>query len=675
MLSRNLYAPISLFVALALGACGSDDDDAPNPSTRLVFDTSANIAEMEHFYDLPFPSDVRRKADGRTDWTGFPNPRKNAAVAGFLGLAADRVGASLLPVAHFQFSDALAEVSPDTVWPTDESAPFQILNVDDSSPERGKQIPAIAATGLEDVFRPEFLLSVSPAPGHLLRPKTRYAVVVTRAARDAAGRALGVSKPFAQALRSTGTDTWGKSLEPLRATWELLARNTSEIVAATVFTTGAPVEETAAMSDSVNEKFAVTVDNVALVTDAARHSDSLCEFSATVTYPQFQRGTPPFDTEGDIVLGADGMPVKQRDEVSPVRLVIPRKPMPDNGYPLVLTIHGTGGRSDALVAPYVTEAQGPVFGRGTAFPLAELGFASAGSAMPVNKERVPNGPPDDYVNPANLAAIRHTLRQGVFESRLYVSALLKLRIPASAVAACTGASLPAGAPNAFFDANKVYVTGQSLGGMYASMVTAVDPRVKAVVPTGAGGYFALQLLYTTAVTNAQALIQTLIGTNVRLSTLHPALGLAHAGLEPADPISFVRRIGAEPLAGKEPVPVMQPGAPGDPYFPIQVYDALAVSYKHPVGGALVWPDLGVAVARNGLGVVALPLTNNVTGSAGAYTGAVVPVAAIAGKDPHQIIFASEPLRHQLSCFFYTHAQTGKATIVASDDTRPSCGLP
>ena len=667
-----LFGPSAICGLFVLLACGGSEVQ-PDTSTKLVFDTAVDLSNPDHFYDMPFPSDARRTAALHVDWRGFPNPRKNPTVTGFLALADNHAGTALLPVVHFQFVAAPERVSAETVWPADKSARFQIVDVDPESPERGTRVPVIAASSDEDLYTAPNSLSLAPAPGHLLRPGTKYAAVITSSAKDAQGAALGRAPAFSSAL-SGAANAWGESFAALRTEWLAEGKSLQEIVAASVFTTGTPVENTSALSDAALSKYSVAIENLALVTDAARNSPLLCEFAGTVRYPQFQKGVAPFDTEGQIVVDAAGVPVSQREEVAPIRIAIPRVAMPDAGYPLVLTIHGTGGRSDALVAPGLSEENAQVYGKGTAVPLAELGFASAGSAMPVNKERVPNGPSDDYVNPLNLAAIGHTLRQGVIESRLFLSALLALRIPAATLSACTGASLPPSQTLARFDEKSVYLTGQSLGGMYGTMIAAVDPRIRAVVPTGGGGYFAFQFLHTSIVKNPQAIVQTLLGTNISLSHLHPALGLAEAGLEPGDPIAFARRVGFRPLAGKAPVHVFQPAAPGDAYFPIQVYDALAVSYTHPYAGPLVWPELGVSLAQRGLAGVAMPLTDNVVGASGAYTGAIEPLVPVPGKDPHQIVFASPQLQHQLACFFYTHVRSGKATLLALDDTRARCGL-
>ena len=42
----------------------------------------------------------------------------------------------------------------------------------------------------------------------------------------------------------------------------------------------------------------------------------------------------------------------------------------------------------------------------------------------------------------------------------------------------------------------VFAQGQSMGGMYTNLISAVEPRIRAAVPTGAGGYWSHFILIT-----------------------------------------------------------------------------------------------------------------------------------------------------------------------------------
>jgi hypothetical protein len=116
--------------------------------------------------------------------------------------------------------------------------------------------------------------------------------------------------------------------------------------------------------------------------------------------------------------------------------------------------------------------------------------------LPVNPERLPGASEQEYLNLKNVPAMRDTFRQGVIEQRLLLDAMLAIKIDPAVLAACTGPELPAGETAFHFAADKVVAQGQSMGGMYTNMVSAVEPRIRAAVPTGAGGFWTYYVLQT-----------------------------------------------------------------------------------------------------------------------------------------------------------------------------------
>jgi hypothetical protein len=56
------------------------------------------------------------------------------------------------------------------------------------------------------------------------------------------------------------------------------------------------------------------------------------------------------------------------------------------------------------------------------------------------------------------------------------------------------------------------------------------------------------------------------------------------------------RLGARPLAGHPVRPVYEPVGKGDSYFPIVLYDAIALAYGHQQAGDIVWPSMQEALA-------------------------------------------------------------------------------
>src|SRR5690606_30197052 len=144
------------------------------------------------------------------------------------------------------------------------------------------------------------------------------------------------------------------------------------------------------------------------------------------------------------------------DETIPVTITIPKRPMPEAGWPLHQWIHGSGGDSLQVVerGPTTEPGGAPTPGKGPGYVAALHGLAAASTAMPVNPERVPGASDYAYLNINNLVAFPYTFQQGVFEQRLFLDALLALRIPHSLLASC-GVPAPAGTTEHFFDPDKL----------------------------------------------------------------------------------------------------------------------------------------------------------------------------------------------------------------------------
>ncbi|HEY8038832.1 MAG TPA: hypothetical protein VIF15_03530, partial [Polyangiaceae bacterium] len=423
------------------------------------------------------------------------------------------------------------------------------------------------------------------------------------------------------------------------------------------------------------------------------------ELQAQISYPQFQKGSPPYDTEGLFALDASGMPVKQGDLTAPLTITLPKQPMPAGGYPLVVYFHGTGGISTAIAdrgtwRPETDTGQCPqgqaldtwngktgcnTPGQGPGWVLAPRGFAMAASALPVNPQRYPAGQSSnlpEYLNINNVAATRDIFRQGVIEQRLFFDALKRLTIAPSVVAACAGLPpLPSGETAYHFRDDPLMAQGQSMGAMYANMISAVEPRIKATVPTGSGGYWSYFILQSQFFPNVKGDLGLLLGIRGSFSHLHPAMHVTQLALEPVDPIVYVPRLGHEPLPGHPVRPVYEPHGQGDSYFPTPVQDAMAMAYGNREAGTAVWPTMQDALKLEGLdGLLPYPVSGDVTSSSGGarYTGVVVQYAGDGVYDPHAIYSQLDAVKYQYGCFFQTFLATGTATVPAPADTTVPC---
>ncbi|MEZ4405440.1 MAG: hypothetical protein R3A52_02950 [Polyangiales bacterium] len=666
-------------------------DDVPAQPASVVFDTSADLTQPATFWDQPWPSDTRLDAQGHPDLRGFPT--RASVVRGVAEVASLRRRWSALPVAYFRFRAALSPRSLDDVISAGAASPLFFIDVDPASPERGSFIPTVARTFNEDSYLPPNTLALAPRPGFVLRPGRKYAAVVMRAANDAQGQPLALDPDF-ERIKSGASpgDRERAYVELFAPLWETLSMrgvDRADVAAATVFTTGDPVADLADLGDRVVARYDVDLTDLRLAAgDSPTTHPRFCQILATMRPPQFQQGTPPFNTDGRFTYGADGMPMTTTYPTVPtygtvpVVITLPRAPMPDGGWPLVQYIHGSGGvsaqavdrgtwrpRSSTNPCTGETDEWNGVVGcntpgQGPAYVLAPRGFATAASAMPVNPERLPGATGLAYLNFANLGAFPFTFTQGVLEQRLFVEALGRLRIPSTLIAQCTGASLPAGATEGRLDLSRLITMGQSMGGMYTNMVGATEPTTRAVIPTGAGGFWGYMLPQTEVLPGVESLVGTLLGTR-QVAFAHPTLALLELAWETAEPFVYVRRLAVSPLPNHPVRSIYEPVARGDSYFAYPVYDAIAVAYGHTQAGREVWPSMQAALTLDGRGgLVPYPVMNNRTGGPmmTPYTGAVVQYEGDGVYDPHAIYSQLDAVKYQYGCFAQSFVRTGAAVI-------------
>ncbi len=659
---------------LLAAACGTKDGGSTD--VPAIVDPTSTLAN-EAFFDLPYPSDARLTAAGTPDLATFPSAGK-VIFENLKGGASVRNGFPVLATASFRFSGTLAKRDVEEVVPAKATSPILLVDVDETSPERGRLFPVVAATPDPDAYVPEGLLTVGARPGIVLSPKRRYAFVVTRAfLPDGVHHAAPPPAIASLARDAAPSGSRGARLlevyRPLFATLDKIGVARTEVATATVFTTGDAVLENREIALKIAAANKVTIDALALEKDADGRYPRFCHVTGKIAFPQFQRGAPPFSSEGLFEYGPDGLPRRQRTETAQVSLAFPKEKMPDGGYPLVIYFHGSGGVARELVdggdkgTPQDT-LQWP------AHVLAGRGLAMAGSSLPASPERWPGAGPFDYLNVNNPVAMRDTFRQGLAEQRMFFDALEALRVPPDVLAGCAGPTLGAGEAAFRFSFARLSVQGQSMGGMYTNLVGATDERVKAAVPTGAGGHWLYFLLRTTKV-NAGGLLGIILGTPQKLDFLHPILQIAGAALEPVDPLASTPRLARRPLPGHPVRPIYEPLGKDDSFFPVSIFDAMVLGYGHPRAGDDVWPSLATAQALLSLEAKAsYPIRSNLKSETGAeYTGIAVAYAPPPSEpDGHRIYRSLEAVRYQYACFHSTFRETGTAVIPAPGPEGSAC---
>jgi hypothetical protein len=372
-----------------------------------------------------------------------------------------------------------------------------------------------------------------------------------------------------------------------------------------------------------------------------------------------------------------------------VTFTIPKQPMPVGGFPTILFFHGTGGVSDAIadrgVWHYTTDQdECAVYttldswngisgcntpGQGPGWTMAARGFAEVASSLPVDPQRWPAGqdsPFPEWININNIAPTRDIFRQGVVEERLLIDALPNVSIAPETLAACHGLSLPPGETAYHFNTTPLMVHGQSMGAMYANLISAVEPRIQGVVATGSGGYWSYFILLTQTLPDIKGDLQVLLDVPPSYTHLHPMMHLAQMALGPIDPMLAVSRLAQNPLPGAPVRSIYEPHGYGDSYFPPAVQDAMALAYGNHEAGNLLWSGMQDLMALGGTaGMTSYPVSNDCTSRDGTpYTGAVIQYLGDGIYDPHAIYSQLDAVKYQYGCFFETMWKTGKATVPA-----------
>src|ERR1700685_1637914 len=102
--------------------------------------------------------------------------------------------------------------------------------------------------------------------------------------------------------------------------------------------------------------------------------------------------------------------------------------------------------------------------------------------------------------------------------------------------------------------------------MYTNLITAAEPRIKAALPTGAGGYWSHFILVTPLIADSNGKVGTvLLGTSQTLTFLHPGLNLFETAAEAVDPMVSMPRVARRPLPGAPVRPIYEPVGQGDSY--------------------------------------------------------------------------------------------------------------
>ncbi len=681
---RPILVAAASVAVFGFGACSS-------PQTVhgvFIAPTSLDELENEHFFDHPFPSDIRRDADGKVHLGGMLNPSLNKVVQQYedstIGLLD---GFSPAASAYFLFDGDLdtSTLPNSPQGALSASSSIQLVDVDPASPEHGqRKLVEWYFRASEGMYWVPHTLAVAPAHGYPLRPKTRYALVVTRAARGVGGGLVLPSKDLLEVLDLLPTSPHSQATHdafaPSVSELEAAGVPRADIVQLTVFTTNDPTDELFRVIDAEKKDFpAPTIDpsSWTLVKEDL-YKDIFEGWYGPA--PNYQAGVLPFKNAGDgggFVFDDQGNPVLQSTFDMRFSLVVPREqtcPMPAEGYPLVLYAHGTGGSFESVWK----EANG----FGTTLPpkcVAAMGVdqifhGARPGAPPPNDPNYENDVDLLFFNLFNPVAARTNGRQAA------VDVVQQARLFSESHATVPAFMSPSG-KEIKFDATKLMFVGHSQGGVNGPLFLAADDQTRGGVLSGTGAMITVALLEKTQPAPSVAgAVRTLLGLasadyDTELNLFHPVINLAQTIVDTTDPVHYMPYIISHPRHGiaksiyqTEGIALGDacttdadcPGAPwkcnaqsvcenGDSYAPPHGIEIASVALGLPRELPGVRPVLEASYGN--IGDVTVPptgLAGNLAG--GKASGVLGQFAPLQGSDGHFVVFDIPACRDQAAQF-------------------------
>ena len=650
-----LLAAISVAVTLA-PACDSSGT-VLGPAPRMTFDRSTD------FFSAPFPSDDVKRADGTLDLSTFPNPNNIQLASSALQLiTANAHGFAQSGGVFFSLTDVIsASALPDMATTITASSPVFLMGVDPKAPDFGKRYPLyvnFAADGGD--FGAPNLLSLVPLQGIPLRPGTAYAAVIRTE--------LGVVPSVEMELLANGGRPAGLSDAAYATYKQAMAAVVQAGVPATdvaglaAFTTDTPLDVMTTMRNSILSLPLPAPDSPWMANEVF---DDYCVFSSTISMPDYQQGTEPYtNAGGNWAFDAQGNPLPPHYEESALYVTVPRMPMPDAGYPIVVFIRtGAGGNRPLVDRGAAATNGGPAIvpGSGPAMYFASEGYAGIQVDGPLGGLRNPGNWNEDFAifNIFNPVALRDSVRESAIELVLFAHVLDGITLDASS---CPGVSTTP----VKFDTSNTVLMGHSMGSTISPLVAALEPRYKGVIMSGAGASWIENVLYKLQPLDVLPDIELLIDyTRERraLTIGDPVLTLFQWAEEPADPLIFTRQIIQEPVSGESPRQILMEQGIVDHYIMPRIANATSLSLGLDLAGT---PLDGPAIATGGMNgelIGQIPLENVLTYSGrsqiplpasanigGKLTAIVIQHPADGIEDGHEIVFQTDPPKNEYRCF-------------------------
>ncbi|MEO7093222.1 MAG: hypothetical protein ABI175_08225, partial [Polyangiales bacterium] len=554
--------------------------------------------------------------------------------------AAELDGFGLNSAMFARFDGALDPDSlPGPAASVEPASSVYLVNVDPDSPDRGTRTPILAkfrVAGTQTLGGNH--LVVRPYPGFPLDEGTTYALVITTRVKGESGGSIGVAPQMAKLV---GTDP-DPAIVHARTVYQPLLDYLDEagdderddVASASVFTTQHATNVAEALRKGV------IAAPAPVPTDITVHMmvSTFTVFIGNYMAPNFQAGDVPYKNAptGRITVGTDGVATMQRMEPLRFSLVVPAGPVPQDGFPIAIYSHGTGG--DYLSG----------YDDGTAERLAAEGIATLSMDQVLHGPRNPDGNPElDFFNFGNVYAARDNALQG------YADGFSQVRLARALSFDDAGRTIT-------LDMTKVFFFGHSQGGLTGPGFVAFEPALKGAVLSGTAGLLYLNLLSKTKPLNIPALVETFV-RDEPVDVDNPSLALVQMWVDRSDPANYAPLMVRRPPPGIAPRPIFQTEGFTDTYSPNVGLEAFATA----LGGDIVQEVAAKPVEGlelRGRTTKAAPITNNLNG----VTAVLAQFNQRPGSEGHFVVFDIPAAKQQAARFLGTLAATGQATVVPAN---------
>jgi len=627
---RRLTAfPFALLLGLLL-SCGADGATAIHELPAAEADRTGAT-----FFDTPWPTDLRLDASGHIDVSSFPNLANVRLLETYKAeMNARLTGYSVSAPTYFRFDAPIDEGSLPESGRASLEPGSSVVAVAIDGPRAGERHPMVGHFWEEEtLYWPGNALAVRPPHGIPLAPETTYAVALTRALKAADGGSVRRSATLDAILTGSGDPGAVALYAPAVEALGTAGISAEAIVNLTVFTTQNPTLELEQARD-----WLVAQEPPARLIAGERWIEDNEDYTlvhGTYLSPNFQSGEVPFSGSGGELTVVDGVPTVHGEFEARYAMTIPLGEMPEDGWPVVLYAHGTGGDFETFVRNRVGQ------------DLARRGFVTMGVDQIHHGPRNPTsvGPESLVFNFNNPLAFRDNARQ----------AALDVVAQAAFVRANPEIAPRAIGPGTFIDPDRVYFYGHSQGGLNGPLFLAIDDQARGGVLSGAGGHLAIALVDKIEPVN----IPSLVGLLLRVPNLerehlvyeHPILAFLQTWTDVADPTNYAHFLFREPREGFAPKSILQTEGITDLYTPPRSIEALATAAAIPPLNPVLQPIEPMDAI--GLTPVDGPVSANVAG--GAATAALIQV------DGGHFVAFDDDLRVRVADFFESFGE-GLPTI-------------